>query len=284
MLTEPIPPLRAPRDVDLERPSAARMYDFFLGGETNWAVDRAAGEKAIELLPWVRDMARANRAFLRRAVHYCLAEGIEQFVDIGSGIPTVGNVHEVANGLNPRSKVVYVDNEPVAIAHGRVQLEQNGDPDRHAMVQADLRDPDHLWQQVLDTGILDPARPTALLAVAVLHFIPDTDRPQPALAEYRERLAPGSALVLSHGTLDKVTPDQQDSLDAYTRHYATTQNPLIWRSQAEFAEFAGEFELVEPGITWVPDWRPDPAIAPELRTSLADPAQSLIYAAVARKA
>ncbi|KAA9155426.1 methyltransferase [Amycolatopsis acidicola] len=259
------------------------MYDYFLGGETNWAIDRAAAERAIELLPWVRDMAKANRAFLRRAVRYCLAEGIAQFVDIGSGIPTVGNVHEVAGELNPRSKVVYVDNEPVAIAHGQVQLEQTGEPGRHGMVQADLRDPDQLWQRVLDTGILDPARPTALLVVAVLHFIPDEEWPQAALADYRQRLAPGSALVLSHGTLDAVTPAQQEQLDAYTRHYAKTQNPLVWRSRTEFAEFLGDYPLVEPGITWVPDWRPDPTIAPELRTDLTDPSQSMVYAAVGRK-
>lgn len=282
-MSEPIPPAHVPRDVDLERASAARMYDYFLGGETNWAVDRAAGDRAIELLPWVRDMARANRAFLRRAVHYCLAEGIEQFVDIGSGIPTVGNVHEVADELNPRSKVVYVDNEPVAIAHGQVQLEQTGMPSRHAMVQADLRDPEYLWQQVRDTGILDLSRPIALLTVAVLHFIPDGEWPQLAMAGYRQRLAPGSALVLSHGTLDQVTPDQQAQLDAYTRHLATTQNPLIWRSRTEVAEFLGDFTPVEPGITWAPDWRPDASIAPELSTNLPDSAQSMVYAAVARK-
>jgi O-methyltransferase involved in polyketide biosynthesis len=259
------------------------MYDFFLDGELNWEVDRQAGERAIELLPWVKDMARANRAFLRRAVHYCLAEGITQFVDIGSGIPTVGNVHEVADTVNPDSRVVYIDNEPVAVTHAQSHLAEHGDPRRHRMVQADLRDPEYLWDQVLATGVVDPAEPIALLAVAVLHFVPDSDQPHRAMRFYRSRLAPGSALVLSHGTLDAVTEEQQAQLDAYTRHYATTQNPLVWRGHDELMEFFGDFTVVDPGITWVPLWRPDPGIGAELTTNFAQPSQSLVFGAVGRK-
>lgn len=257
------------------------MYDFFLGGHLNWAVDRMAAERAIELLPWVRDVARANRAFLRRAVLHCLDAGIDQFVDIGSGIPTVGNVHEIADVANPDSRVVYIDNEAVALAHGRLHLEETGDPRRHAMVRADLRDAKPLWRAVRRTGVLDMSRPIALLTVAVLHFVPDSDEPQSAMAYYRSQLPAGSALVLSHGTLDGVTAGQQAVLDKYTAHYATTQNPLVWRTKAELAEFLGEMEIAEPGIVYLPDWRPDPSIAPELAATFTESRQSLGYCAVA---
>lgn len=165
-----------PDAVDLERPNVARIYDWALGGTANWAVDRQYGELALQAFPLARALARGNRDFLGRAVRYCLSRGITQFLDLGSGIPTAGNVHEVADDHVDDSRCVYVDNEPVAVAHGRILLEEAGDVGRHAVLHADLRDAQDVWAAALATGVLDPDEPICLLSVAVLHFLPDSRR------------------------------------------------------------------------------------------------------------
>jgi hypothetical protein len=166
-----------PEGVDLERPNPARIYDWFLGGSANWAIDRAFGEKVLETFPNVRNIAKVGRDFLGRGVHHLARQGVTQFLDLGSGVPTVGNVHEIADSVNPDSRCVYVDNEPVAVAHSQVLLERHGDPDRHAVLHGDLREPDEIWRRAMATGVLDPDRPIGLIVVGVLYFLgPATTR------------------------------------------------------------------------------------------------------------
>src|SRR3954462_10947171 len=184
-------------EVDLTRPSAARVYDFYLGGSHNLEVDRRMAREAISLWPDLPMIMQSNRAFLRRAVRYLAARGIAQFLDVGSGIPTVGNVHEVAQQANPQARVVYVDNDPVAVSHSRAILA--GD-ERTAVVQGDLRESDDLFAHPIVAGMIDLHRPGAVLMVAVLHFLSDEDDPFGAVARMRDRLPPGSFLVLSHAS------------------------------------------------------------------------------------
>src|SRR5215470_9279763 len=178
-------------DIDLDRPSIARVYDFFLGGSHNFAVDRAMAEQLLTLAPDVAEIMRANRAFLRRAVRFMVGEGINQFLDIGSGIPTVGNVHEVAQAADPDARVVYVDIDPVAYAHSRAMLKGN---DKVVIVRADLREPDVILGSPEVAQLLDLSRPVGLLIVSVLHFIEDSLEPQPAVARLREAMPSGSFL------------------------------------------------------------------------------------------
>ena len=174
--------------VDPEVPNAARMYDYYLGGSHNFAADRAAAEKVKAAIPYAVDVARANRFFLQRAVRFCVEEGLDQFLDLGSGIPTVGNVHEAARALNPAARVAYVDNEPVTVASAAALLE--GDP-LATITAADIRDPDSVFAAPGVCDLLDLTRPVALLTVAVLPFVPDEDDPVALAEHYRSRLAPG---------------------------------------------------------------------------------------------
>lgn len=259
-----------PNDVDLTRPSAARTYDFFLGGAHNFASDRELGQQAIDKVPDVKNIAVANRAFLRRAVRYCLDQGITQFLDIGSGIPTSGNVHEIAQATNPEARVVYVDNEPVAVAHSQSMLESN---DRATVVRADLEDIDAvLSPKALE--LLDLDKPVAVMMVALFHFVPESAQPKQILRSYFDRMAPGSLLVLSHATADQYPEKIEGLIDLYK----DSTNPLVQRSRSEVADILSDFELAEPGVVYVPEWHPD---SPEDVGD--DPAQSIIYGVAGKK-
>src|ERR1700704_6347651 len=192
--------------VDLDRPSVARVYDWYLGGTANWAIDREFGKKILSTFPFARPVAISNRLFLHRLVRHLARMGVRQFVDIGAGVPTMGNTHQVADEVAPGSKVVYIDHEPVAVAHSQVLLEQNGDLARHAVINADLRDPDRLWQRVIETGVIDLGEPIAVLIIAVLHVqqpgLDGVDIGARAVARYRELLTSGSYLAISHITDD----------------------------------------------------------------------------------
>jgi SAM-dependent methyltransferase len=193
---------------------------------------------------------QANRAFMRRAVRYCVAVGIDQFLDVGSGIPTAGNVHEVAQAEDPTARVVYVDVDPVAVAHARAMLV--GDT-RTGVVHADFLDVDAVLEDPMTRAVLDLDRPVALLAVALLHFVGDERRPGEALARYRDALAPGSHLVLSHASADDVPAPTDDHVALYRR----TTTPMSMRPGDEVARFFAGFTLLEPGVTRIPLWRPD---------------------------
>lgn len=273
---EPLPPELA---ASVNKPSAARVYDWYLGGGHHWAVDREFGRKIESILPDVKMYAIENRRFLNRAVRYCLRQGIRQFVDIGSGLPSAGNVHEIAEEEVPGEvSVVYVDNEPIAHGYSTMILDRKGDPRRHRALRADLLEHDDLWQQVLDTGVIDPEQPIALLVVAVLHFVKDTHEPYEHLAYYRDQLPAGSMLVLSHFSNEDVDAAGAEAHHALEEFYENTTNPGQLRGRAEFARFFGDFPLVEPGITYTPAWLPDSEDEFD-----GPPAAARIIAGVARK-
>jgi Protein of unknown function (DUF574). len=236
--------------VDVDTPNAARMYDYHLGGSYNFVVDRAAAERTRAVMPWVAEAIRANRAFLGRAVRFCQQQGIDQFLDLGSGIPTVGNVHEMARVADPAARVAYVDNEAVAAACGTAMLV---DDPLATMSQADLRDPEAVLSAPGVWDLLDFTRPVALLTVAVLHFVPDAADPTSILAHYRGRLVPGSVHVLSHATAD----NDPEVAAAGAATYLDTSNPVTVRTRDEVAALLDGLELVEPGLVDATDWRPD---------------------------
>lgn len=242
-----------PADVDLSRPSAARVYDYYLGGAHNFAVDREMAEQAIGLWPDLPLIMQANRAFLRRAVGFCVDAGIRQFLDLGSGIPTVGNVHEVAQQAAPDARVVYVDNDPVAVAYSENILRGN---ERSAVVQADLRRPEQVVDSPGVRSLLDFDEPVAVMMVAVLHFVPDSDDPAAIIARYREMMAPGSFLVVSHASQD----GQPGQADSHQDLYRRTATPMTMRSRSQVSALLEGFDVVEPGVVFFPQWRP---VAPE---------------------
>jgi O-methyltransferase involved in polyketide biosynthesis len=246
----------APYGVDLDRPNAARVYDYYLGGAHNFAVDRAMAQEALAGWPQLPLIMRANRAFLRRAVRFLVRAGIRQFLDLGSGIPTVGNVHQVAQAEDPSCRVVYVDIDPVAIAHSRAILD--GDA-RVTAVQADLRQPDTVLDVAAEQGGLDLSEPVAVLLVAVLHFVPDGDDPAKLISAYREATAPGSAIAICHATAD----GQGDKADEHRALYARTPTPMTMRSRAGIAALLHGYDLVDPGLVYMALWRPDEAELPD---------------------
>jgi SAM-dependent methyltransferase len=240
----------SPSWIDLDVPNAARVYDYYLGGSHNFEADRTMARRAMELWPELPKIMRANRSFLRRSVQYLAGDGITRFLDVGSGIPTLGPVHEVAREIRPETRVVYVDRDPVAVAHSQAMLSK--DP-LSRVVQADLTDPEDLLAHPDVAGLLDEGEPVALLLVAVLHFVPDESEPHRLVARLRDALPPGSALVLCHacreGRPDQVGPHQ----DIYNR----TTTPLTMRGREEIVAFFDGFEVVEPGVVYLTQWRPD---------------------------
>jgi O-methyltransferase involved in polyketide biosynthesis len=263
----------------LDRPSTGRVYDFYLGGDHNYAIDRDFGQRMVDLMPEARVFARENRGFVRRAVRYARAEhGIRQFVDIGSGLPTQGNVHEIADESGRDARVVYVDNDPVARAHAQILLADTADAQRHFAIDADFLDGLELWERVVDLGGLDPDQPICLLVSALLHFVVPEQRPEEMLAVYRDQLPPASLLVLSHCTDEGTTPALREVAN---RYMATTSNAHL-RGRNEVRAFFGDFELVEPGVVWTPQWRPELAAKDEPPFE-GDPASTLAIAGVGRK-
>jgi SAM-dependent methyltransferase len=241
----------APDGIDLRRPSAARVYDYFLGGAHNFAVDRELAEQIAAMTPNIGQTMRSNRAFLRRAVRFLTDNGVGQFLDVGSGIPTVGNVHEVAQTAAPDSKVIYIDVDPVAVAHSEAILAGN---DNTAVICADLREPDRIMAEARKLALFDFDQPVALLLAGVLHFVPDEGEPGAAVSALARALAPGSYLLISHATGDgqPVEVIEAQSLSART----ATQ--IILRPRAQIEAYFDGFTLVEPGLVFIPSWRPEP--------------------------
>ncbi len=265
-----------PEDVDPGRPAAARMYDYLLGGSHNLPADRDLVERALAARPDLAALARANRAFLRRAVRFVAGRGLRQFLDLGSGIPTEGNVHEILREAAPRSRVVYVDVDPVAVAHARVLLAGER---RVAVVEGDLRRPREVLDGPVGEGLLDLSEPVAVLLVSVLQFVTDTDDPWAVLSRLRETVPSGSHLVLAHPVLTgRSAPD-----DALLEVYRRAGMPVALRDVDAVRRFFDGWQLVEPGLVLVADWRPEPAEVPgaEPADAVPDPA---FYAGVAVKA
>lgn len=272
-----------PEGVDLDNPNPARIYDWYLGGTTNWAIDREFGAKAMQTFPMVAELAKVGREFLGRGVHYLARHGITQFLDLGSGVPTVGNVHEIADEIDPDSRCVYVDNEPVAVAHSQVVLERTGDLERHAVLHGDLRNVSDIWRRAMGTGVLDPQRPIGLIAAGVLYFLGPEDNPHEVIARYRDLLPAGSYLLVSHMTLDGVPADGEQERDEIQQQYARSSANLHMRDKDEFTRFFDGFQLVDPGVTWVPAWRPDERLSKASARYLDNPAASSGFAALGRK-
>jgi len=246
-----------PNGIDLSRPNVARIYDYLLGGKDNFATDREAAGRLIEAIPDVAAIARDNRSFLGRVVRYLATEGgIRQFLDLGSGLPSQANVHELAQGMTPDARVVYVDNDPVVASHGRALLASGG---QVGMVFGDLRDPASILRHPDVLGLLDLAQPVAVLCTSTLHFIPDEAEPHKIIAEYRDHLPPGSYLVVTHGTLEEDPTGEGAKAESV---YRQASSQLHVRPLPDVLRFFHGLELVEPGLTWITEWRPEPGTAP----------------------
>ncbi|CAM5627927.1 SAM-dependent methyltransferase OS=Streptomyces alboniger OX=132473 GN=CP975_31925 PE=4 SV=1 [Streptomyces alboniger] len=266
-------PAWAPPGIDISMPSVSRIYNYYLGGSHNFEVDREAARKAMEFMPGLPKVMQANRAFMRRAVRYAVAQGVTQFLDIGSGIPTFGNVHEVARQASDEARVMYVDHDPVAVAHSKAVLKGCG---QAGVITADLRKPQDILGSPEVGALLDLDRPTALLLVAVLHFVEDAYDPCAAVAELRDGLAPGSLIVLTHASYEGI-PVPPEQAGRTVGVYKDIRNPLIMRSRDEIARFFEGYDMVEPGLVPMPHWRPDTALEEE------DPYSFSGFAGVGRK-
>jgi hypothetical protein len=250
----------------------ARRYNYWLGGKDNFSADRESGDAVVATFPSIRLSVRENRRFLGRAVRYLAGEvGIRQFLDVGTGLPTADNTHEVAQGIAPESRIVYVDNDPIVLVHARALLTSSPEG-ATAYVDADVRDPEKILSAPELSGTLDLTRPVGLMLLAVLHFVRDFEDPYGIVARLVGALPPCSHLVVSHATYDLVPPDTVATLERISRGQ--------WRSRTadEVARFFTGLELVEPGVVPIGDWRPDPG-APR-----PDPAEIVTYGAVGRVA
>lgn len=256
-----------PDEINVDLPSAARVYDYLLGGGHNFAADRAVGEIVLRVQPHGRQIASSNRAFLSRAVRHLVARGIKQFLDLGSGIPTVGNVHEVAQRADPDCRVVYVDYDPVAVAHSELMLRDN---DHAAVVDADLTQAERVLDSPEVRRLIDFTEPVGLLTVAIFHFISDEKQPLDILRKYRSVLPPGSYLALSHLTADQMPAESAAVVEAMRE----SRDPMYFRSYPEVLAMFEGFELVPPGVVAASRWHGDQGDTSD---------QEGVYAGVGRK-
>jgi hypothetical protein len=256
---------------DITAAHQARMYDYLLGGKDHFAADRAASEEMLRIYPETAFSARANRAFLGRAVRYLAGEaGIRQFLDIGTGIPTAGNTHEVAQALAPASRVVYVDYDPVVLAHARALLTSNS-KGATEYIDSDLRDTGTILSQAAQ--LLDFTEPVAVTLLSILHAVLDADDPYAIAATLMDAIPSGSYLAISHGASDLIDSEALQGL--YDSFKDNVQQQFQWRTRAEMTRFFTGMDLVEPGLVRVDDWRPEPGTG--------DTRKSAMWAAVGRK-
>ncbi|MFD3450939.1 SAM-dependent methyltransferase [Streptomyces sp. NPDC058691] len=255
-------------EIDTSRPHPARIYDYLLGGKDNYEVDRHAGDELAVAAPEVRIGVQANRGFLQRAVRYVVGSGVRQILDIGTGLPTSPNVHEIAQEAAPDVRIAYVDNDPIVNTYANALLSRSG---ATSVVLGDLRDPRAVVDHPEVRKVIDFDEPVALLLVAVLHFLTDAEKPGEVVATLRDALPAGSFLVLSHATGDFA--DRSDAQAVYKKATAS----LNLRSRAEVESFFDGFEPVEPGLVQVPFWRPDTEPSPRS-------GEIGFYGGVARKA
>jgi hypothetical protein len=260
-----------PDEVPLDNPSAARIYDYMLGGYHNFECDRIAVEKILELRPHVQLAAQANRSFLCRAVHFLLEQGVDQFLDIGSGIPTAGNVHELVQSRNPAGRIVYVDIDPVAVAHSCAILDEN--PTATA-IRADLSQPETILDDPQVWDLIDFDRPLGLMLVAVLHYVVQDEPAYNAVRVLSDALASGSYVTIAH-TATEALPPIAGKREELLRPVTSTKD----RSREEILRFFGGFDLVDPGLVYSPLWRPE---GPQ-DILIDQPAKSLAFAGVGRK-
>lgn len=251
-------PAWAPDEVDITRPSVARVYDYYLGGSHNFDADRRFADQVLAAMPEMATVAQANRAFLRRVMRYLSGQGVTQFLDLGSGIPTAGNVHELAAAENPDSRVLYVDNDPIAVVHSRALL---ADDDRTEVLAGDLTDPARILDDPLTRAHLDFSQPIAVLLVSVLHFVADAQDPAAILAAFAGETAPGSHVVVTHASDEGGHSGANQAQKVYNRDQSP--NPMRMRSTDELRALFGDLELLEPGVVRIPLWRPESPVGPE---------------------
>lgn len=240
----------AAADTPFDKPSAARMYDYYLGGHHNFEIDRDKAEEAIALWPDLPLIMQANRAFLRRAVNYLTDQGINQFLDIGSGIPTIGNVHEIAQEASKDARVVYVDVDPVTVAHSESILKGTSSV---GVLQGDIRQPAQILAHPTVRELLDFDKPVAVLMVAVLHFVIDDEEIQSTLRALQGVLASGSYIVIAHASNE----DKPRETHGHESLYRQTSTPIMMRSRHAIEQFFDGFDLVDPGLVYYPLWRPE---------------------------
>jgi hypothetical protein len=268
-----VPPAEdpAPAGVNPNVPHSARMYDYWLGGKDNFAVDRAVGEAMIQAIPGLRYMAGENRKFVHRAARdLVVKEGIRQFLDIGTGIPTRPNLHEIAQRIAPETRVVYVDNDPIVLVHARALMISTPEG-LSEYISADLRDPQSILTDPVLNQTFEPDKPVGLTLIAILMLLSDEDDPWGKVAELRDALPSGSCIAITHPTAD-FNPDE---VNAAVETATGAGMTLVARTRAEVERFFGDWELLEPGLVPVSAWRPDdPAV---------DPEAAYYWAGVARK-
>ncbi len=266
LMSEPknLLPWSSPRDenaprIDTSIPHSARVYDYWLGGKDNFEADRKVAEGTAAVAPGIVQGARDNRAFLGRAVRFLAEQGITQFLDIGTGIPTQGNTHEVAQQVNPAARIAYVDNDPIVMTHARALLRSTQEG-RTCYVEADLRAPKTILDHPEVNDVIDFREPVALVIVGTLMFITDEEDPPGLVRQYTEALSPGSYFAVSHVTADFFPKAVGNAADAYR----TPNLGFTPRTKAQISEYFEGFELVEPGMVPVALWRPDedPELAP----------------------
>lgn len=240
-----------PPDVPLDRPNVARMYDYYLGGHHNFAVDRQAADAAIAIYPDLPNVMRANRAFLRRALQFFLQQGVTHFLDLGSGIPTVGNLHEITQEVEPAARVVYVDVDPVAVAHSQALL----GPNPHVTaIRGDMRRPEEVLEHHDVRRLLDGQQPVAVFLLLMLHFVPDDADAYYVVQALRDALPADSYLAITHATNEDIPPETKEQM---VRLYSRTSSPITARSKEQIARFFEGLDLVEPGLVYLPLWRPE---------------------------
>ncbi|MFJ9580897.1 SAM-dependent methyltransferase [Streptomyces sp. NPDC101191] len=264
----------AESELGQDRAHSARMYDYYLGGKSNYIVDRQAAADVAAAFPAIEVAVRANRAYTRRAGEYLARQGVRQFIDVGMGIPASPHLHEVVQAVTPGAAVVYADNDPIVLVYAD-ELEDSTPEGTTRCVEADLRQPNELLAVVERTGCIDFGRPVALILHALLDFVPDGMNPYEMVGQLVERLSPGSYLSLSHTTGDFAPERWKAVVGAYRQHGIATQP----RTKAEVLRFFHGLELTAPGLAVAHRWRPDRASGPSLATDR----QVSVYAGVARK-
>ncbi|MDF5751416.1 SAM-dependent methyltransferase [Spongiactinospora sp. TRM90649] len=242
---------RVPPGIDVSKMSHARAYDYVLGGKDNYAVDRAAAEQVMRLAPDLPVLGRAQRRFLLRVTRMCAEAGVDQFLDVGTGIPTAPNVHETAKAINPDARVVYVDYDPIVSVHNNALLAT--DP-TVVSIQADVRDPEGIMDHPEVAPLLDYGKPILVLFVGLFHLVGDDDDPAGLVARFRERMVPGSHVMISQFCADGSDPAARAKLEEIS---VNSPSPMRFRTKAEIGRFFGGFEMLEPGLVDVQDWWPD---------------------------
>jgi hypothetical protein len=264
----------SPAEIDIERPSPARVYDYLLGGALNFAADRAMAEQAIATMPWVVDLAKYNRAFLVRAVRFCVSAGVRQFIDLGSGMPSVRSVHEVARGIDRGCRVVYVEREPVAVTHSKLILSAVENAD---VVGADMCDVQTVLKDPVTAELIDFSQPVGVIMASSLHYVLDPDLAVETVRGYLDAVVPDSYFVLSHITDSRDVGS--DEVNALVELSKSTSAAGVARPREWIETLLAGLDVVDPGLVYTSQWRPDHPM--KLVTDL--PAHASLLAAVARK-